>query len=132
MAETAITPTDLALNVESADILDAGGTAANTPTDGWSIPLGVGYTSDQLLLKFLADASGDTVTVVAGANPPAKLAGLGNLSIVLAASDVRYIVVDGARFLRADGTILATCVDAGTTCKAFRMPAGMTGGTAMA
>lgn len=121
MATTAITPTSLVLNTESADILDANGDVATTPTDGWVItPADPGRRLT--LLKFLADATGDTVTIVAGDRPPSQRAGLGNLTITLAASDVRYIVVEKARFLQDDGTYLATCTDAGTTCKAFDLP----------
>lgn len=121
MATTAITPTALVVNVESADILDAGGTVATTPTDGWVIAAPTGRDTD-LLLKFLVDASGDTVTIVAGDRPPSQRSGLGNLAIVMAASDVRYIIIEKGRFLQDDGTILATCVDAGTSCKAFTIP----------
>ena len=124
MATTAITPTELVLNTVSADILDAGGTVATTPADGWVITPTTGFPIEHILLKFLADGTGDTVTIAAGTNPPAQLAGLGALAIVLAASDVRYIVVEAARFDQGDGTLLATCVDAGTTCKAFAIPGG--------
>jgi hypothetical protein len=129
MATTAITPTDLVMNTVSADILDGDGTVATTPADGWVIAAN-GDNGDRLLLKFLADASGDTVTILAGDRPPSSRAGLGNLAIVLAASDVRYITVEAARFLQDDGSIHATCVDAGTSCYAFRMPKGLTGDSA--
>ena len=121
MATTAITPRVLAINVMSADILDANGTAATTPTDGWVIAA-AGVGGDRLLLKFLADASGDTVTIVAGDRPPSQRSGLGNLSLVLAASDVRYVCVEAGRFLQDTGAIHATCTDAGTTCDAFLLP----------
>lgn len=120
MATTAITPKVLTLNTRSDDLLDADGTAATTPTDGWVIT--PADPSKYLLLKFLADGSGDTVTVLAGDRPPSHRAGLGNMTVTLAASDVRYIVIEKARFLQNDGTYLATCVDAGTTCLAFELP----------
>ena len=121
MATTAITPTELVINTVSADILDADGTAATTPADGWVIAA-AGHSGDRLLLKFLAGASGDTVTITAGDRPPAQREGLGTLAIVLAASDVRYICIEAARFLQDDGTIEAVCTDTGTTCKAFIIP----------
>lgn len=121
MAETDITPTTLVMDVASADIPDAGGTAADTPADGWNIKAG-GIAGGRLLLKFLGDASGDTVTIQSGDKPPAERSGLGDLAITLAANDVKHIVIDAARFMRSDGTILATCTDAGTTCKAFLLP----------
>ena len=129
MATTAITPTTLVLNTASADILDADGTVATTPADGWVIAAG-GLGGDRLLLKFLANGSGDTVTFVQGDRPPSQRAELGatgtdmptGLDITLAASDVRYIVVEASRFLQDDGSIHAICVDAGTSCKAFILP----------
>ncbi len=121
MATTAITPTPLVVDTESADILDAAGTVATTPTDGWVVAAPVAPDT-MVLLKFLVDASGDTITIVAGDRPPSQRSGLGNLSLVLAASDVRYIIVDKSRFLQDDGTILVTCTDAGTTCYAFTIP----------
>lgn len=121
MATTAITPTELVINTASADILDGDGDAATTPADGWVIAA-AGLGGDRLLLKFLADASGDTVTIVAGDRPPSQRAGLGDLEITLAASDVKYVCVEASRFLQDDGSIHATCTDAGTTCKAFIIP----------
>ena len=132
MATTAITPTPLVVNVESADILDAAGTVATTPTDGWVVAApvsgivgGVLVGDTDLLLKFLADATGDTFTIVAGDRPPSQRTGLGNLLVVLAASDVRYILIDKSRFLQDDGTILVTATDAGSTCYAFTIPKKM-------
>lgn len=122
MATTAIALTALTLNTMSADILDADGTVATTPADGWVIAA-AGNPGSRLLLKFLADATGDTVTILAGDRPPSQRAGLGNLAIVLAASDVRYICVEASRFLQDDGSIHATCTDAGTSCIAFLLPA---------
>ncbi|KKN05565.1 hypothetical protein LCGC14_1086000 [marine sediment metagenome] len=121
MATTAITPTPLVRDVMSADILDAAGTVATTPTDGWVIAAPVAPDVD-LLLKFLVDASGDTITIVAGDRPPSHLSGLGNLLLVLAASDVRYIMIEKGRFLQDDGTFLVTATDAGSTCYAFTIP----------
>lgn len=131
MAETAISLTQLVLNTASADIDDAAGTVAATPADGWAIDVGASQTPEKVILKFVADGSGDTVVLVAGDNPPAKRAGLGNLSITLAANDVKYIAVEGARFLHDDNKIRATCADAGTKCNAFALPAGIGGGAAV-
>ncbi len=121
MATTAITPTPLVVNTASADILDGDGTAATTPADGWVIAAPVSPDTD-LILKFLADASGDTVTITAGDRPPSQRSGLGTLAITLAANDVRYILIEKSRFLQDDGTIEAVCTDAGTTCYAFTIP----------
>ena len=122
MTDRAVTPTALAINVESADILDAGGTSINTASsDVFAIAAG-GSAGNHILLKFLVDASGDTITIKAGDRPPSQLVDLGDLDFVLAANDVRYIVVETGRFLQDDGTIRATCTDDGTTCKAFTIP----------
>jgi hypothetical protein len=121
MATTAITPTQLVMNVESVDTLDADGVVATTPSDGWVIAAG-NRNGDRLWLKFLVNGSGDTIVIKAGDMPPSLRSGLGDLSIVMAASDVRYICVEAARFMQNDGTILVTCVDAGSKCSAWIMP----------
>lgn len=126
MATTAVTPVTLVMNTASADILDGDGTVATTPADGWVIAA-AGLNGDRLLIKMLADGTGDTVTFLKGDRPPSQRADLGNLAVVLAASDVRYITLEAGRFLQNDGTIHATCVDAGTSLKAFIMPKGLTG-----
>ncbi len=122
MATTAITPTPLVVNVMSADILDAAGTVATTPSDGWVIAAPAGVRDTLLVLKFLVNGSGDTITIKAGDRPPSQRTGLGDLALVLAASDVRYIVIDPSRFLQDDGTLLVTATDAGSTCYAFTIP----------
>ena len=132
MAVTAITPIQLVLNVASADLPDAAGTVATTPSDGWTITPGAGVPIDKLIFRLLADASGDTVTFLAGDKPPSELAGLGNLAVVLAASDVKQIVIEAARFMQDDATIRVTCVDAGTSLICFAMPKGALGGSAVA
>ena len=132
MAVTVITVTQLALATASADILDADGTVATTPSDGWTVTPPAGVTFDQLIFKFLADATGDTVVFAAGDKPPAERAGLGSLSIVLAPSDVRYVVIEDARHVKTAGHVLITCVDAGTSLRVFAMPKGIGHGTALA
>lgn len=102
---------------------------ATTPADGWviAVPAAEGIAGqksplDSLVLMFEADASGDTVTIVAGDNPPSHQAGKGNDTITLAASDVRLYKPETGRFTQSDGTIQATCTDAGTRCYAFILP----------
>lgn len=131
MAETVVTLTVLAINTASADLDDASGVVATTPADGWSIsPKGSGTNAivpadpARMLLKFAADASGDTVTIKKGARPPAGLSEAGDLAITLAASDVKYVWVEYGRFARADGSILAVCTDAGTKCNVFQLARG--------
>lgn len=129
MATTAITPKQLTWNTRSDDILDGDGTVAATPADGWAIALGTRGTTDRLILKFLADGTGDTVVITAGDMPPAMRAGLGSLSITLAANDVRYLALEPGRFEQNDNTIVATCSDSGTTCLAFLLPVTTGGGS---
>jgi len=121
VAVTEITPTPLVIDTESADLPDASGTVATTPADGWEVDA-KGLSGDRLLFKFLGPAGGDTVTFTIGTNPPAHRAGLGVKAVVLAADDVRFIVVEASRFTQDDGTMLITCVDAATAIWAFLMP----------
>ena len=126
MATTAITCELLTLNARSADLdpVNGGGSGngivATTPTDGWAIspPSGRQFGAT-LRLTLGVDASGDTFTLTAGDRYPAQRADLGNATVVLAASDVRYVDIETARFLQNDGTIVVTCVDTGSTLTAI-------------
>lgn len=126
MSVTAITTELLTLNTRSADLdpVNGGGSGngivATTPSDGWVIspPTGLSFGTT-LRLTLASDNSGDTVTILAGDRYPAQRADLGNMTVVLAASDVRYIDIETSRFLQDDGTVLATCVDTGTTLTAI-------------
>ena len=126
MATTAITAERLTLNTRSADLdpVNGGGSlngiVATTPTDGWVISAPTGSMfGTTLRLTLGADASGDTVTIVAGDRYPAQRVDLGNMTVTLAASDVRYIEIETSRFLQNDGTIQVTATDAGTTLTAI-------------
>ena len=121
MAVTVVTPTVLVLDTASATLADSTGTVATTPATGWTIDVG-GYKSDKILLKFLADATGDSVYINYGDNPPAARAGLGKITVTLAASEVKYIVCETARVMQSDGLITAYCADAGTMAWCFIMP----------
>lgn len=123
MADVAVTPTTLAMNTVSADILDTDGTAigAGFATDQWAVAA-AGHGDARLLLKFWDDGSGCTVTIKAGDRPPSQRAGLGDLAIAMAASDVRYIVVERSRFMHDDGKIRIEATDAGAECSAFILP----------
>lgn len=130
MSTTAIACEQLTLNTRSADLdpVNGGGSGngivATTPTDGWVIspPSGTNFGNNRLLITLGADASGDTVTFLAGDRFPAQRADLGNMTVTLAASDVRYIAIESSRFLQNDGTILVTAVDTGTTLTAVMLP----------
>lgn len=122
MADVAITPTELAINVASADILDADGVAiANAAADTFAIAAG-GVAGGRLLLKFFDGSATDTVVIKAGDRPPSQRVDLGDLSITLEADDCKYIVVETGRFLQDDGVIRVTCGVNATECKAFLLP----------
>ena len=128
MATTAIATELLVLNTRSADLPGAGGGTGNgivatTPGDGWVVSPPSGEQFDERLwFRMLANGSGDTVTFKAGVRYPAQRADLGDMDIVLAASDERYVVIETSRFMQDDGTIDVVCTDAGTVLTAMMMP----------
>ena len=128
MATTAITAELLVRNTESADLPDAGGGSGNgivatTPADGWVVSPPSGLVHDErLILRLTVDATGDTFVFTAGDRYPAHRTDLGNMSIVLAASDSRMICIETSRFLQNDGTIVITATDAGSVVAAFCLP----------
>jgi hypothetical protein len=124
MSVVVVTPVDLALNTASADLPDASGTAITTGADGFSILVGASldWPGRKVLFKFTDDGSGDTVTINAGDYPPALTQGLGNLAITLAASDVKYIVLEAARFMQSDGNVTGTSSGTGVLVEAFVLP----------
>lgn len=130
MATTAITCELLTLNTRGEDNLDGGngsgaanGLVASTPADGWVIspPSGLQF-DERLIFRLIVDGTGDTIVFNAGDRYPAQRADLGNLSITMAASDVRMICVETSRFLQNDGTILVTCTDTGSRIQAYMLP----------
>lgn len=120
MATTAITPVALVRGTATADLVGAG-TLAATPSDGWAISPG---DYPYLIFVLEADATGDTVVFTAGDNPPSLHAGRGSVSITLAASDLKVVMVEMSRHLQNDGTIVATCTDTGTLLSAYYAPKG--------
>lgn len=131
MAVTAITPFQLVAGTMSDDLNDSDGTVASVVGDGWAIALGTRGSTDRLLLRVLADGTGDTIVVAAG-DSQAPLRAKGSKSYVLAASDCRIIVLESGRHEQDDGTILITCSDTGTKMAAFLMPVAQGGGGAIA
>jgi len=128
MATTAITVERLTLDAISTDFPVAGSGSGNnivatTPTDGWVIsPESGGVLDDKIIIRLVADGSGDTVTVTAGDRYPAQRADLGNLTLTLAASDVVYVTIEMSRFMQNDGTVIVTATDAGTVLTAMGLP----------
>ena len=123
MSVTVITPVELAFDTVSADIgADCGAIVATTPTDGWTIAKPAGKDWQLAFLYLLVDASGDTITIAAGDNPPSARAGLGAKALVLAASDVRLFPIEPGRYQQDDGSLLVTCTDAGTKLACVFLP----------
>ena len=112
-----------ALEQPTADVLDTG-TAAVT------LPLTPAGDTHNILLEFIntAQAADDmTVTVLAGANPPAFRNTLGDLNITVAQDGVHYLVVESARFMQANGKINIKFTPASTKTqtmkiRAFKLP----------
>jgi hypothetical protein len=114
MAVTSITPVVLALETESADLPDASMTSIATAADGFSVLAANIGKGERVILRFIDSGSASVITIDAGDRPVSPRAGLGALTITLAASDVKYIVLDKARHMQDDGTITGT-VDADAT-----------------
>jgi len=121
MAVTSVTLTELTLNTASADLPIASWTAISNGSDGFSLDMtGVG---SPVLIGF-SDGGGaaDDVTITAGDRPPAQLQGQGNLSITMAASDVKFVTLESGRFEQNDSTIKGTVAGNNTTMVAFLLP----------
>jgi|TARA_R110002012_G_scaffold808_1_gene3554 hypothetical protein len=121
MAVTAVTLTELTLNTASADLPVAAWTAIATGADGFSLDMtGVG---SPVLLGFIDSAGGaNNVTITAGDRPPAQLQGQGNLTLTMAANDVKYVTVESGRFEQNDSTIKGTSAGNNTKMIAFLLP----------
>lgn len=122
MAVQAITPIVLTPNTASADHADADSQVVTDTTLGWSVAAANIGRGRLVLFKFVDDGSGSTVTINAGDNPPAMTQGLGNITVTLAASDVKYICLEAARVTQSDGTITGTCTDAGMKMSVLVLP----------
>lgn len=124
---TAITLNSLAVDTSTvaivADVLDTG-TAAVT------LSLTPAGDTHNILLEFVNTAQAAkamAVKILAGTTPPAFLRGLGDLSISVAQNKTAYVVIDSARFMKADGTIDVSFTPAAgeaqtMTIKAIKLP----------
>ena len=120
MAVTAVTLTELTLNEASADLPAAGWTAIATGADGFSLDMsGVGAP---VVLGFLDGGAAYNITITACDRPPAQLQGQCNLTITMAASDVKYITLESGRFEQNDSTIKGTIAADATKMIAFLLP----------
>ena len=118
MPRTAVTVTTAARDAATAP-------AATTidPTNDHSVA--VGGETRKLLFRINATFAGaKTYTFKAGANPPAARAGLGDLVLSLNAV-VRYVTIECARFMQADGAIYIDVEAAATgDIEAIKLPDG--------
>jgi hypothetical protein len=93
-------------------IAQGSGTTAD-PTNDHVINLGVSTGGkstplDELVIRILqTDATARVATIVAGDNPPALSAGMGDLTKSMAQNEVWYIHgLEGGQYMQNDGTIL--------------------------
>lgn len=101
MPRDAVAVTALASNAGTAE--PAGTTI--TPANGANIA-NIGDASRIVVRVTNTNGTQRTVTFKAGANPPAVRSGIGDLAVTVPASTgVRLIVLETARFLKADGSI---------------------------
>jgi len=113
MADTAIPITSLGLNANTANPAGTAIVAANnhvvTP-DRATKRLAIRLTN--------TTGSSKVFTVVAGDSPPANAAGQGDIEITLTdgstTPQITWVVVESARFIQSDGTVVVT-VAAATT-----------------
>lgn len=121
MSDVDITPVAQTINERSADLVGEGTAISSASANVFVIAVAARH-ADRITIYFEADGSGDTVTILAGDRPPSQRAGLGTVDIVLAASDLRAVTLESARFVHDDGAIRATCGDDGTKCYATITP----------
>jgi hypothetical protein len=117
MARTAVTVTTLTANDDTAN---PAGDAVD-PTNGHIIS---GVPLEELVLEINSTFAGaKTFTVKAGANPPAEMAGQGDITVSLNAVVGRVGPFTSARFAQADGSLWLDVAAAATgTVKAFHIP----------
>lgn len=128
MANTTVAVTQLSANTASLYTPGTTGTAivhANTHVITPTYPLG-----KVVLVACNTTNAEKVVTVTAGDNPPSDAQGLGTTTITLAAGNViptiGFLVLEAARFMQNDGTILVT-VASGMTgfLSAYQLPKGV-------
>ena len=102
MARTAVTVTTIS---PGTALSESAGTTADPTNDHY---VTVNFPLEELLLVFKNTNGSDRVaTIVAGDNPPADMAGQGNIDITVPlTSGVKWIGgLESARFLQNDGTL---------------------------
>lgn len=102
--DVVLTVTAVTLATKTADLISAG--ASVNAAETFSIANPGGSLARDILVFMEEEGTGAaTVTFDAGDNPPAELAGLGALDVVLANADLRLVVLESARHAQNDGLI---------------------------
>lgn len=113
---------DTAVSLDLAPLDDFSG-AMNAATaisaSDTAVIAAVGRT-DKLLIQVTNTTAAKNVTVAAGVGPRAAL---GDLVVKFGASETRFISIESARFVQANGTVRVTMEGAGSV-RAVRLPAG--------
>jgi hypothetical protein len=120
---TSVTLNVLAENTAKDDVAES---VLDTGTAAVTIPLTPAGDTHNILLKLensAAAADVMTVEILAGDNPPAFQAGLGDLSIALAQNEIDYVVIESARFMQSDGTISIKSTPASTKAQTLKITA---------
>lgn len=124
---SAITVTSLVSGTATAQPTAA---VLDTGTDPVTLSFSPAGDTHNIVLEFTNNAAAadtGTITVLAGDEPPAMEAGLGDLSFTLAQNAVKYLVIDSARFMQSDGKINVTFTPATGkaqtfTVRAYKLP----------
>ncbi len=119
---TALTANTAGIALPTADVLDTGTAAVTLDADVAG--------NGMVLFEFTSAAStavNTTFTILAGDNPPAQRAGLGNLATVCAQNVVKLVgPLETARFIQSDGKISVTVTPAsgtiGATIRCYSLP----------
>ena len=126
MADVTVPLTRMTVNTLSTDLV-GGMTDHNTGETG-ECDLDANHTlpymsgEDRLLVIFEEqDGAAATIVFDAGDYPPSMLKDKGALTITLAASDIKPVVLEAGRFLQNDGKITYT-VTGGVKIGFFRLP----------
>jgi len=119
MARTAVAYSELVAN---SNLADPAGTALDATNDH---VINAAEPERTVLRVTNTNGSDRVVTIVAGDNPPALAAGLGNKDVTVAAtSGVQWIgPFESGRYIQSDGTMLIDVAASMTgTITAFKLP----------
>lgn len=122
MADTAVHVSTMGLNTALANPAGTAIVAANTHT------ITPTKATRKVLIRITnTTASTKIATITAGANPPADAAGQGGLDVSLTdgstTPQTAFVVVESARFLQKNGTIVITVAAAMTgSIEAIQLP----------